>query len=155
MEDNVTNESMADLNQNTLIGCVAERGPAWHRRDDLQGDEDNHYQGHIPVADVTRRLFNWNPNTVGVAYLVPTDEVQDSTQGIIRMDNQNFRVVPSQQGRVGVLRSDNDYDMGVFKSDVMHLPYQVTLIERIEALTGTQLGISSAGLLAKGGRAWV
>src|SRR5690349_2662125 len=146
MEDNVTNESMADLNQNTLIGCVAERGPAWHRRDDLQGDEDNHYQGHIPVADVTRRLFNWNPNTVGVAYLVPVDlqkQKVDLSQ-VVMVNGQNFRVVPSQQGRVGVLRSDNDYDMGVFKSDVMHPPYQVTLIERIEALTGTQLGISSA-----------
>lgn len=148
----MSQESQLDLNRLTLIGQVAERGPAWHRRDDLQGDEDNHYQGFIPVADVLRRLFHWNPNTVLVGYLVPCDVEQAD---FIRKDGVAVRVVESQQGRVGVLRSDNDYDLGIFKSDVRHPPYQVTLIERIEALTGTQLGISSAGLLAKGGRAWV
>lgn len=148
----MSKESMLDLNRNTKIGCVAERGPAWHRRDDLQGDIDNHYQGFIPVADILRDLFNWDPNTVLVGYLVPCD-AKDADY--IRKDGVAVRVVESKQGRVGVLRSDNDYDMGVFKSDVRHPPYQVTLIERIEALTGTQLGISSAGLLAKGARAWV
>lgn len=143
---------MRDLNLQTLIGCVAERGPAWHRRDDLQGAEDNHYQGFIPLGDVTRRLFGWLPATVPVAYLVPC-KVEDAD--FIRKDGVAVRVVESQQGRVGVLRDDNDYDMGVFKSDVKHPPYQVTLIERVETLIGTTLGISTAGLLAKGARAWV
>lgn len=148
----MTQESMRDLNMQTLIGQVAERGPAWHRRDDLQGDEDNHYQGFIPVADVLRRLFHWNPNTVLVGYLVPC-EVEKAD--FIRSDGVAVRVVESKQGRVGVLRDDNDYDMGIFKSGVKHPPYQVTLIERVETLLGTQVGISSAGLLAKGARAWV
>lgn len=153
----MTQESMRTLNTQTLIGMVEERGPAWHRRDDLQGDEDNHYPRFIPVSDVTRRLFNWHPRTVGVGYLVPIQVNEGDLLGLneVKIDGQAFRVVPSQQGRVGVLRDDNDYDMGVFKSDVVHPPYQVSLIERVEALTGTQLGISSAGLLAKGGRAWV
>ena len=153
----MTQESMRTLNTQTLIGMVEERGAAWHRRDDLQGDEDNHYPRFIPVSDVTRRLFNWHPRTVGVGYLVPIQVNEGDVLGLneVKIDGQAFRVVPSQQGRVGVLRDDNDYDMGVFKSDVVHPPYQVSLIERVEALTGTQLGISSAGLLAKGGRAWV
>ena len=157
----MTNESMRTLNTQTLIGMVEERGPAWHRRDDLQGDEDNHYPRFIPVSDVTRRLFNWHPRTVGVGYFIPWAPedpsllAQERPDDVVRINGQLFRVAPSQQGRVGVLRDDNDYDMGVFKSDVVHPPYQVSLIERVEALTGTQLGISSAGLLAKGGRAWV
>lgn len=148
----MTQESMRSLNTQTLIGMVEERGPAWHRRDDLQGDEDNHYQRFIPVGDVIRRLFNWGPATVPVAYLVPC-EVDKAD--FIRGDGVAVRVVESQQGRVGVLRDDNDFDMGVFKNGVQHPPYQVSLIERVEALMGEQLGISSAGLLARGGRAWV
>jgi phage/plasmid-like protein (TIGR03299 family) len=151
----MTAESMKALNTQTLIGMVEERGPAWHRRDDLQGTEDNHYPRYVPVEDVKRRLFGWNPNTVGVAYLAPLADGQAWTGPSVKIDGQLFRVVPSQQGRVGVLRSDNDYDMGVFKSGVQHPPYQESLIERVEALMGEQLGISSAGLLAKGGRAWV
>lgn len=157
----MSNESLRDLNRNTLIGCVAERGPAWHRRDNLQGDEDNAYQGFIPLDDVTRRIFNWAPQTVGVAYLVPADPHTPGVPDIglypghVTIDGKLYRVVPSQQGRVGVLRDDNDYDMGVFMRGVIHPPYQVSLIERVEALTGTQLGISTAGLLAQGARAWV
>lgn len=151
----MTNESLRDLNRNTLIGCVAERGPAWHRRDNLQGDEDNAYQGFIPLADVTRRIFNWAPMTVPVAYLVPLGSGECANLQTVLINGEQFRVVPSQQGRVGVLRDDNDYDMGVFMRGVIHPPYQVSLIERVEALTGTQLGISTAGLLAKGARAWV
>lgn len=148
----MTAESMTDLNRLTLIGMVEERGAAWHRRDDLQGDEDNHYQRFIPVEDVKRRLFNWDPMTVPVGYLVPCDV---DKADFIRSDGQPVRVVESQQGRVGVLREDNDYDMGVFMDGVVHPPYQDTLIREAEMLTGTELGITSAGLLAKGSRAWV
>ena len=157
----MSNETMADLNSQTLIGMVEERGPAWHRRDDLQGDEDNHYPRFIPTADVTRRIFNWAPVTAGVAYLVPAEHpVPVGTPstglypGMVTINGQLFRVVPSQQGRVGTLRGDNDYDMGVFKSDVKHRPY-AELIRDAEKLTGQTLGISSAGVLAKGSRAWV
>lgn len=149
---------MRDLQINTLIGMVAERGPAWHKRDDLRRNadgtlaEDNHYQGFIPVEDVRRRLFNWNPNTVPVAYLVPCD-VADAD--FIRADGTACKVVETQAGRIGVLRDDNNYDLGVFKDGAKHAPYTVTLIREAERLTGTTLGVSSAGLLAKGGRAWV
>ncbi|AHY84170.1 hypothetical protein PBI_MOSMORIS_96 [Mycobacterium phage MosMoris] len=151
----MTKELMIDLNTQTLIGMVDERGSAWHRRDDLQ-EESNHYPRFIPVADVMRRLFNWHPQTVDVAYLVPVPEgTLFDNRTMVMVNGDVFRVVKSQQGRVGVLRDDNDYDLGVFKSGVHHPPYQVTLIERVEALMGTQLGISSAGVLSKGGRAWV
>ena len=150
-------ETMQDLQTNTLIGQTAQRGNAWHRRDDLRrlpdGTmlEDNHYPGFIPVADVTRRLFNWQPKTVTVAYLEPCD-VADAQ--FITAAGQAVRIIESQSERFGLLRDDNDYDLGVFKS-AKHHPYQKTLIQDAERLTGTILGVSSAGLLAKGGRAWV
>ncbi len=159
----MSNETMFDLNHNTLIGCTLQRGNAWHYRDNLQGEVSNHYPGFIPVADVISRIFNWAPQTVGVAYLVPATEAQtrdalaggpEAMDGLVLIKDQLFRVVQSQQNRVGVLRGDNDYDLGVFKSGVRHRPY-AELIRDAEKLTGQTLGISSAGLLAQGGRAWV
>lgn len=149
---------MFDLQRNTLIGMVSERGPAWHKRDDLLRNADgtlaegNHYDHFIPVEDVRRRLFGWMPQTLVVAYLKPCDV---SEADVIRKDGTPCKVIETQADRVGVLRDDNDYDMGIFKSGVQHSPYTVTLIREAERLTGTTLGISSAGLLAKGGRAWV
>ena len=109
---------MRDLQFNTLIGMVEERGPAWHKRDDLLRNsdgsiaEDNHYPRFIPVEDVRRRLFHWNPMTVPVAYLVPCDVAEAD---VIRKDGTPCKVVETQAERVGVLRDDNQYDLGVFK----------------------------------------
>lgn len=144
-------ETMEDLNTQTLIGAVAERGPAWHRRDDLQGNEDNHYPGLIPADDVKRRLFDWEPLELPVAYLIEAaiedaDFIDD--EGIPR------RVIKTQQGRVGVVRSDTERDLGVFMGG-SHPSYVETLMRGTELLLGETLGITSAGLLAKGARAWV
>lgn len=150
----MSKETLADLNVNTLIGATDQRGTAWHRRDDLQGAEDNHYPGFIPKEDVLRRLFGWEPATVGVAYLVPIDP--DTEEGnFLGQDGQWYRVVASQQGRIGVLRGDNDYDLGVFQEGSVHPSYADSLIRDAEILVGDELGITSAGLLAKGARAWV
>ena len=154
-------ESFRDLamyNTQTLIGCTDERGDAWHRRDDLMGDESNHYPGLIPLADLTRRIFNWSPVKAQVAYLVrATDKElkERKIQMYAATDGHWYRVVETRADRMGVLRDDNDYDLGVFKSGAVHPPYQVTLIEEAERLTGTQLGVSAAGILGEGGRAWV
>ena len=55
----MSRETMLHLNTNTLIGFTDRRGNAWHYRAVLQGAESNHYPGAIPVADVRRRLLNW------------------------------------------------------------------------------------------------
>lgn len=150
----MSRESAQDLNTQTLIGMTEERGPAWHRRDDLQGDEDNHYPRFIPTEDVVRRLFNWEPIKAPVAYLVPWEAGVAGEH--VTINNTLYRVELSQRGRVGTLRGDNLYDMGVFmSSDVQHPPYQESLIREAELLTGQELGVSSAGLLAKGSRAWL
>jgi phage/plasmid-like protein (TIGR03299 family) len=150
-------QDVEELNSFTLIGCTDERGDAWHRRDDLMHNGQNHFPGLIPVEVVSQRLFNWMPRRAAVAYLVPyTGSVSLPGQvATTTIDGQLFRVVRTQQDRIGVLRDDNDYDLGVFKSGAMHPPYNVTLIERAERLVGTTLGISGAGCLQKGARAWV
>lgn len=145
-------QDVGELNRQTLIGQVEQRGSAWHRRDDLQGAEDNHYPGFIPVEDVRRRLFDWSPMKVPVAFLVPCT-LEEST--FIDAAGNPVRVVQTQQSRVGVLRSDDDYDLGIFKSGSNHPPYELTLIRECERLTGTTLGISTAGCLQRGARAWV
>lgn len=173
-------QDVAELNSFTLIGCTDERGDAWHRRDDLMTNGQNHFPGLIPLEVVSQRLFNWLPQRADVAYLVPFSlpadvlTAEDGTyvqfieedggarmvdytlpEHVIRIGGELVRVVKTQQGRIGVLRDDNDYDLGVFSSKAMHPPYNVTLIERAERLVGTELGISSAGCLQKGARAWV
>ncbi len=57
----MSRESLTWLNRNTLIGFTTKRGTAWHSRARHQGDEPNHYPGPIPVSDVKRRLFGWEP----------------------------------------------------------------------------------------------
>lgn len=159
----MSKETMEDLQTNTLIGMVSERGHAWHRRDDLRrlpdGTllEDNHYPGMIPVADVKRRLFDWQPEHLPVAYLRPLPEAPTGgfVNAVVQFNGAFYEVLPTQRSLHGVIRSDNDYDMGIFSASAHHSPYSVTLIREAERLTGATLGISSAGLLSKGGRAWV
>lgn len=149
------NEAGARMyNRQVVIGCTEQRGDAWWRRDPELGQEDSHYPGLIPLADVTRRVFNWEPQRAGVAYLVPAPEWMPGYQHVV-IDHVRYRVIPSQAGRVGVLHGTSDYDLGVFSGGAMHPPYQVTLIREAERLMGTTLGISSAGCLAEGQRAWV
>lgn len=148
---------MRDLQFNTLIGMTKERGNAWHRRDDLRRNEDgsmaedNHYEGFIPVADVLRRLFNWWPESLPVGYLKPCNPDEAD---YITAEGIAVKIIESQSGRRGLLRDDNGFDLGVFKT-AEHHPYQVGLIASAERLTGDTLGVSSAGLLSKGGKAWV
>ncbi len=147
------------LNRQTLIGCTDQRGDAWHRRDDLMGEQSNHYLGHIPTEDVISRLFDWEPVHAEVAYLVPIADDSNTTvfdeTVITKADGRRYRVVETTDNRVGVLHSGTDADLGVFKAGVQHFPYRHTLIREAERLTGTTLGISSAGCLGRGERAWV
>jgi phage/plasmid-like protein (TIGR03299 family) len=153
--EDFSTQTLTMYNTQTLIGCTEERGDAWHRRDDLNGGEGNHYPGLIPMEDVRRRLFGWGPRTVEVAYLVPADGKAYSKDQFVTIDDQDYRVVKTQANRVGVLHSETDYDLGVFKDGVQHFPYEQTLIREAERLTGTTLGISTAGVLGHGERAWV
>lgn len=125
------------LNLNTLIGYTLKRGNAWHYRAELQGEESNHYDEAVPVDDVLRRLFNF--------------EVLE-TPLFIRKPNGEYVEV---EDRKGMMRDDNFDILGIFKSGYTGHGYAEWLLENVATILDDELGIGSAGLLRKGGQAWV
>src|SRR5215831_410838 len=68
-------ENIPWLNKNVLVGFTEKRkspgnpdGVAWHYDKRYQTDESNHYPGAIPVEDVRRRLFNFEPVLIRAEY---------------------------------------------------------------------------------------
>src|SRR5690606_13296651 len=92
------------LSNNVLIGFTEKRGNAWHYR---EGDQ-NHYTGPVPVADIERRLFHWDPEIVPL--YVPVGSA-----------GTEFLEVP---GRVAVRRPDTGHVLGVFKDSVNPHPFR-------------------------------
>lgn len=97
----MSRETLAFLNANTLIGFTDKRGQACHYRESLQGDEPNYYVGAIPVEDVRRRLFGWEPIEAMSAAIVMTG---DGVQTIV--DDTRKQIVHPETGAV----------LGVFKA---------------------------------------
>ena len=137
----MSRETLEDLNANTLIGFTDKRGQAWHYREEMQGDEPNHYTGAIPVEDVRRRLFGWEPIEAVSAAIVMTDE---GVQTIV--DETRKQIVHPNTGAV----------LGVFKSGYQVHGYDEWLVRNVETiLDDDDLQIGSAGLLRGGAQGWV
>ncbi|MEO3810737.1 DUF932 domain-containing protein [Sphaerisporangium sp. B11E5] len=134
----MSKETLAWLNANTLIGFTSKRGTAWHYRANLQGDEQNHYVGPIPVEDVKRRLFGWTALSRPIY-------VEDPVTG-------GLAEIPDRQA---ILRSDTGHVMGIFSDGYQPHPYIEWLITTIGRLLDDDLSIGSAGLLRDGAVAWV
>lgn len=136
----MSRESLTWLNQNTLIGFTDKRGNAWHYRASRQGDEPNHYAGPIPVTDVKRRLFGWEPveGTIETTYLSP--------EGVTRLADPT---------RKAIIRPDTGSILGVFKQGFRIHEYKRWLVDNIETILDDELFIGSAGLLKGGAVAWV
>lgn len=129
----MSRETAEWLNRNVLVGYTDKRGNAWHYLESAQGDEPNHYTGPVPVADVQRRLFAWEPVV-------------------------NMLVCPCGCGDVykSVSRSDNRHRMGMFREGYEPHSYSKWLISNAETLLDTSdLAIGQAGLLRGGAVAWV
>jgi phage/plasmid-like protein (TIGR03299 family) len=133
-------ETLTWLNQNTLIGFTGKRGTAWHYRASHQGDEPNHYPGPIPVEDVKRRLFHWEPveGTIETTYL--------TGDGVTRLTDPD---------RKAIIRPDTGSILGIFKQGFRIHEYKRWLVEHIETILDDELSIGSAGLLKGGAVAWV
>jgi phage/plasmid-like protein (TIGR03299 family) len=126
-------ETTAWLNENTLIGYAEKRGNAWHHR----AGTDNHYEGAIPVEDVERRLFAWDLVSAPLAYSVGGETIE-------------------APGRQAIVRSDNHELLGIFREGYQIHQYREWLIRNVGTLLDSDgLQIGSAGLLRKGGQAWV
>lgn len=142
----MTKETLEFLNSNTLIGNTDQRGTAWHYRAEHQGAEPNHYAGPIPVADVRRRLFDWE----AVSRPVAVEQVAD----LATMTHLNEFGVPScwktLSDKQAICRSDDGTVMGIFsKSYAMH-QYDQWLVTTVADILDEDLSISSAGLLRDG-----
>lgn len=138
----MSKETSEWLNSQTLIGFTAKRGHAWHYRADLQGDESNHYEGAIPVADVYRRLLNWQAIEAGSAIVVPNGD------GTVRYLNDPTRKF--------IVRSDDFSPLGIFKQGYQIHQYGEWLVEAVANIVDdSNLAIGQAGLLQGGAVAWV
>ena len=133
----MTSETAAHLNTQTLIGYTDKRGHAWHYRADLQGAEPNHYPTAIPVEDVVRRLFHWQP---------VTGPVQTTIGDVTYTDH----------GRKVIVRPDTAQVLGTFKAGYQVHRYDEWLLENAATIMDTnELKVASAGLLKGGAVAWV
>lgn len=147
----MSRETIAWLNTQTLIGFASNRGNAWHYRASDQGAESNHYDGAIPVADVKRRLFHWDPIVAdnNASYLAMGTDGMPQTVTITGKGRQSI-VRPA-----GTFGADDEGDiLGVFKSGYKAHPYGEWLVDNARQIGG-DLGIGSAGLLKGGAVAWV
>ncbi|MDN4489250.1 DUF932 domain-containing protein [Demequina sp. SYSU T00068] len=152
-EDTMSKETLTHLNTQTLIGHTASRGTAWHYRAELQGAESNHYRGEVPVADVARRLFDWEALSRPIAVERPAEV---TTMTHLDANGSPVRWV-TVEGRQAIVRSDRSdgHVMGIFTDAYQPHPYRTWLLETVANLLDDDLAISSAGLLRDGAVAWV
>ena len=135
-------ETLTWLNQNVLIGFVADRGKAWHYDEASQGSEPNHYEHAIPVADVKRRLFYWT-----------------ATEGAVKARVKvggKWRTVEVPNRKALSHPETGEVFSVVGKTFAPH-QYSQWLIDNFKRILDAgdgELGIGSAGLLKGGGQAW-
>lgn len=123
-------------NTQILVGFTDKRGHAWHYKEDLQQSEPNHYPNAIPVGDVHRRLFQW----------------EAQKQAVFLKENSTFRQIPN---KVAITRSDTGDVFGVFSDGYATHQYGEWLVKNLSNIIDDDIAIGSAGLLKKGGVAWV
>lgn len=133
----MSRETSEWLNSNVLVGFTDKRGKAWHAREGF----DNHYPGAIPVEDVEKRLFDWEPEERPVYVGQPDPHFPGLTIPVL------------DESRKAITRGDHTF--GIFKQGYeMHL-YRQWLLESVSTILGDDLQIGTAGLLRQGGQAWV
>jgi phage/plasmid-like protein (TIGR03299 family) len=170
----MSKESMPWLNVMTLIGNTAARSvkdgwhrtkkivtadaglatvvAAWHYRAALQGDEPNHYAGFIPVEDVVRRLFSWKP-VIGDFSSTGTAITPEGVHTFTITDANRVTTL-RPPGSLGP--DDPGAILGAFKKGYKIHDFELWLLTNIATiLDDSDLGISAAGLLGEGARAWV
>lgn len=135
----------------TADAGVAEVVSAWHYREAMQGDEPNHYAAFIPIEDVARRLFSWQPVRGSM----------DSTGTLMTPEGVHTFTI-SDGNRVNILRppgslaeDDPGAILGTFKAGYKIHDFKVWLLDNIATIIDDDLGVSAAGLLGEGARAWV
>ena len=127
-------------------------GGAWHHRAAMQGDEPNHYYGHIPVEDVERRLFGWDPMAISpmvASYSVITEDGVE----LVTITDDKRQMIVRPRGALG--EDDPGGIVGVFKSGYRIHNFREWLLDNVATILSDELSISAAGLLREGAQAWV
>jgi phage/plasmid-like protein (TIGR03299 family) len=127
-------------------------GKAWTYRESMQGDEPNHYPGAIPVEDVERRLFGWDPVAVSpmtASYSIITEDGVE----LVTVTDKNRQMIVRPRGALGP--DDQGGILGVFKAGYKIHNFREWLIKNVETILDDTLHISSAGLLREAAQAWV
>lgn len=133
----MSRETLNWLNNNVLVGYGHK---AWHFSEDEQGAEANHYDYAIPADDVKRRLFAWDAVQVPVGY------------DFITNDDAKHVELPKHKA---IVRSDSGDFLGIMSDRYTVHQFADSLLGGAEKITGSGLGISSAGLLKGGAVGWV
>jgi phage/plasmid-like protein (TIGR03299 family) len=157
----MSRETSKWLNTLTLIGYVLKRGHAWHYRASDQGEEPNHYGGAIPVADVLRRLFNFQfaEGDVTTSYLTTIEDFENPGQKVqvpIDLHDSSRKTIIRPRGAFGA--DDSGEILYIPKIGFKVHDYEQWLIRNVETLLdddADNVGIASAGLLKGGAVAWV
>lgn len=160
----MSRETIEWLNDNTLIGHTTDKdvwaknswvimgndgvAKAWWQVDGYTGG----YPGAIPVDEVNRRLFNWEPTESDIMLKVPCDEADaDAQDG----NGQWFRWVADTE-RKAIVHPNSNFVFGYFGQDSYKIhPYGEWLINNVGKIVDGEVGIDSAGLLRNGGVAYV
>jgi hypothetical protein len=161
----MSQETLEWLNVMTLIGDTEvqgearefeswtdKTGQAWHYREAMQGDEPNHYPGAIPVADVRRRLFSWDPMAVSPMQ-APVTVMNEHGVETYTITDPNRQMIVRPRGAFG--DDDPGAILGVFKSGYKIHGFDEWLIKNVQSILDDDLHVSSAGLLKQGAQAWV
>lgn len=159
----MSRETLTWLNQNVLIGNTSKRGNAWHYKASEQGDEPNHYPGFIPVADVERRLFGFDPVSAPAAFLRPITvadflSVGGRPDNVIKVASdagvQYFEVIVDDEHQA-IVDPENDIAFQYPTVDYRIHNYREWLLKNVATILDDDLGITSAGLLRRRAQAWV
>jgi phage/plasmid-like protein (TIGR03299 family) len=158
----MSKETLEWLNVMTLVGDTEvdraydswtnAQGQAWHYRAALQGDEPNHYPGAIPVEDVERRLFGWDPISVSpmvASYVSMTEEGVET----VTVTDGDRQMIVRPRGALGP--EDPGAILGVFKAGYKVHSFREWLIRNVQSILDDRIHVSSAGLLRQGAQAWV
>ena len=147
----MSRETLTTLNISTLIGFTDKRGHAWHYRQEDQGEQSNHYPGAIPVADVTRRLFDFTAEARPVYVGVPADVERAQAIG---PDGEPIAYLQVNDRRA-ITHSRTGQVFGLFTDGYTIHQFGEFLIESVSPLLSDTITIGSAGVLRQGAVAWV
>lgn len=129
----MTQETMKTLNNKVLVGYGQQ---VWHRMRELM-DEENVFPGSIPIEEIERRLFDFQVELCKII--------------IERPDGRQF----TQDKFFAQCPDNKDTVYGVHKEGYRGHQYRKWLIEYVQQMLGSDVGISSAACLRDGAMAFV